>query len=103
MWLDPGIGFAKTAGQSLELLARVPDLRATGHRILVGPSRKGFIADVAPDADGHGPSALEREAGTAAAVTAAVLGGADAVRVHDVRAMRQASLVAGRIARAGAP
>jgi len=106
--LDPGIGFAKTAAQSLELLGRLDVLVATGHRVLVGPSRKGFIAETASRPDGSRPSPSEREFGTAAAVTAAVLQGAAAVRVHDVAAMRQALLVAqgifsasGRSARGG--
>jgi dihydropteroate synthase len=94
VWIDPGLGFAKTAEQSVALLGRVQDLRATGCRVLVGPSRKSFIARVAPLADGSEPPPEDRVGGTAAAVAAAVLGGADAVRVHDVAVMRQAVRVA---------
>jgi dihydropteroate synthase len=94
VWIDPGLGFAKTAEQSVALLGRVRDLKATGCRVLVGPSRKSFIARVAPLADGSEPSPEDRVGGTAAAVAAAVLGGADAVRVHDVAVMRQAVRVA---------
>lgn len=97
IWIDPGIGFAKNAGQSLVLLARIHELVATGYRVLVGPSRKSFIAEAAPDASGAKPSPSERIGGTAAAVTAAVLGGVQAVRVHDVALMRQAVLVGRRI------
>ncbi|MFW6051572.1 MAG: dihydropteroate synthase [Myxococcota bacterium] len=94
IWVDPGIGFAKTAEQSALLLAHVKALACTGHRVLVGPSRKSFIARLAPAPDGSEPAPGQREGGTAAAVTAAVLGGAAAVRVHDVRVMRQAARVA---------
>ncbi len=106
IWVDPGIGFAKTAQQSLMLLAHLEELVALGHRVLVGPSRKSFVAEVAPKGDSTRPPPAERQGGTAAAVTAAVLGGAHAVRVHDVAAMRQAVLVAEAIAasrRTGTP
>ena len=89
VWLDPGIGFAKTAQQSAALLARTEELVAMGHSWLVGPSRKSFIAELAPRPDGTRPAPEERLFGTAAAVTVAVLGGAHAVRVHDVAEMRQ--------------
>lgn len=94
IWLDPGIGFAKTAEQSSALLGATAQLANLGHRLLVGPSRKAFIAAAAPNADGSSPGPLEREHGTAAAVAAAVLGGAHAVRVHAVAPMRQAVRVA---------
>ncbi len=95
LWIDPGLGFAKTAAQSMELLARTAELRARlGLPILVGPSRKSFIARTAPDADGSLPEPARREAGTAAACTLAVLAGADALRVHDVHGGRQAALLA---------
>jgi dihydropteroate synthase len=90
VWLDPGIGFAKTASQSLRLLSRIDVLLATHQRVLVGPSRKSFIAELAKDPSGEQPPAGRRLGGTAAAVTLAALGGAHAVRVHDVAEMRQA-------------
>jgi dihydropteroate synthase len=86
--LDPGIGFAKTAEQSVELLARVGELRALGRPLLVGPSRKSFIGSVT------GAPVTGRVPGTLAAVTACVLGGVELVRVHDVAPARQAALVA---------
>lgn len=93
IWIDPGIGFAKTAAQSVALLAELPRVIALGHRVLVGPSRKSFIAEIEKQA-GRKPSPPgERLGGTAASVSAAALHGAHAVRVHDVRAMRQAVLV----------
>jgi dihydropteroate synthase len=97
LWLDPGLGFAKTAAQSVTLLAGLPALVALGLPVLCAPSRKGFIADLAPRADGARPAPEEREPGTLAAVTSAVLHGARAVRVHDVAAARQAVLIAAAI------
>jgi dihydropteroate synthase len=103
IWLDPGLGFAKTTEQSIVLLSNLRLLVATGHRVLVGASRKGFIARIAPRADGSAPEPDERDAGTAATVAASVAQGASAVRVHDVAGMRQAMLVAAALnARGGA-
>jgi len=101
IWIDPGVGFAKTPAQSLVLLARLERLVALGYPVLVGASRKGFIAEVAPRADGTIPAPLEREAGSLAVLTAAVLKGARAVRVHQVAEARQAVLVAEALMRAG--
>jgi dihydropteroate synthase len=90
--LDPGFGFAKRAGHSLELLGRLPVLAGLGRPILAGPSRKSFLkaglGDVPPE---------QRVWGTAAAVTAAVLFGAHIVRVHDVAEMVQVVRVADAI------
>ena len=80
--LDPGIGFAKQAAHSLTLLARFHELAALGYPLLAGPSRKSFLQ--APLGERPAP---ERDWGTAAAVTAAVLGGAHIVRVHAVKEM----------------
>jgi 2-amino-4-hydroxy-6-hydroxymethyldihydropteridine diphosphokinase / dihydropteroate synthase len=84
--LDPGIGFAKTEKHNLEILRRLNDLRQwpglQGFPWLIGASRKGFIGRITGVTN---PS--ERKWGTAAAVTAAVQGGADIVRVHDVEEM----------------
>jgi len=103
VWLDPGIGFAKNARQSFELLSRLTELTREGVPVVVGPSRKSFIAAV----DGTPPE--ERLGGTIAACLHAVASGASVLRVHDVRAVKQALLVtqaaAGRpleeVARAG--
>jgi dihydropteroate synthase len=94
--LDPGIGFAKTPEQSVELLARVGELRALGRPLLVGPSRKSFIGKLA------GAPVGDRVPGTLAAVTACVLAGVELLRVHDVAPCRQAALVAAAIRDAGA-
>jgi dihydropteroate synthase len=93
--LDPGLGFAKTAEQTVEVLARLPELLPLGRPLYVGPSRKSFIGAVT------GQPPTERLAGTLAAVTAAVLGGATFVRVHDVAPAVQAARVAAALRDAG--
>jgi dihydropteroate synthase len=93
--LDPGIGFAKTAEQSVEVLGRLPELLSLGRPLLVGPSRKSFIGAIT------GAPPEERLAGTLAAVTAAVLGGAAFIRVHDVGPSRQAVRVAAALRASG--
>ena len=80
--VDPGIGFAKRAAHSLELMARLPALARLGCPLLVGPSRKSFLKAALGE---RGPA--DREWGTAAAVAAAVMGGAHIVRVHAVKEM----------------
>jgi dihydropteroate synthase len=80
--VDPGFGFAKKANHSVELLARLNDLTTLDRPILSGPSRKSFLKAALGDR-----LPPEREWGTAAAVTASVLGGAHIVRVHAVREM----------------
>ena len=91
VWIDPGIGFAKTPRQSAALLSRLAELgRALPQRILVGASKKSFIAALASRADGSAPPPSERLAGSLVAVAAAVRGGARAVRVHDVAESLQA-------------
>jgi dihydropteroate synthase len=80
--LDPGIGFGKNLDHNLTLLAQLDALTALGRPLLVGVSRKAFIGRVLDRRVG------ERLMGTAAAVAAAVFGGARVVRVHDVSHMR---------------
>jgi dihydropteroate synthase len=87
--VDPGIGFAKRAKQSFQLLAGLARLSELGLPVLAGPSRKSFMAAAT------GPLAADdRDWATAAAVTAAVLQGAHIVRVHNVEKMIQAVRVA---------
>jgi dihydropteroate synthase len=87
--LDPGIGFAKRAGQSRRVLANLACFARLGRPLLVGPSRKSFLLD------GQAPlPPAGRDWGTAAAVAVAVMGGAHIVRVHNVAAMVQAARVA---------
>ncbi len=80
--IDPGIGFAKTKEQNLELLRRLGEFRSLGVPILVGPSRKSFIGHVL-----NRPEPKERVWGTAAACCRAIAAGADLLRVHDVASM----------------
>jgi dihydropteroate synthase len=80
--LDPGLGFAKTAEQSLELLRRLPELGTLGLPIVVGASRKAFIGAAGGEA--------VRVAGSIAAALFAVDRGAAILRVHDVPETRQA-------------
>jgi dihydropteroate synthase len=84
VWFDPGIGFGKNARQSFELLRRLAELRSLGVPLVVGASRKSFIRAV----DDAGPE--ERLGGTIAACLWCAAHGADVLRVHDVRAVRQA-------------
>jgi 2-amino-4-hydroxy-6-hydroxymethyldihydropteridine diphosphokinase/dihydropteroate synthase len=94
--LDPGIGFAKTQDQNLELLRRFDELRRypglENFPWLVGTSRKAFIGHITGV-----ELAKERVWGTAASVAAAVQGGADVVRVHDVKQMSQVAKMADAI------
>jgi dihydropteroate synthase len=90
--VDPGLGFAKQADHSFSALAGTHGFAALGRPLLIGPSRKSFLTS----ATGPVPAA-ERDWATAAAVTAAVLGGAHIVRVHRVAEMVQVVRVADRI------
>jgi len=91
--VDPGIGFAKRPAHSYGVLARLGELAAALDRpVVAGPSRKSFLRA----ATGDRP-ASERDWGTAAAVTAAVLAGAHIVRVHAVEEMVQVVRVAEEI------
>jgi dihydropteroate synthase len=92
--IDPGLGFAKTYAQNLEILRRLPALRTLGCPILVGPSRKSFIGHLL-----NQPDPKERVWGTAAACCAAIVGGADLLRVHDVRELKEVCCVADAVFR----
>jgi dihydropteroate synthase len=90
--LDPGIGFGKSAEQNCELIGRLPELAKLGFPLLIGTSRKSFIAKIL-----GGLSSETRVWGTAATVAASVLNGAHIVRVHDVAEMVQVVRVADAI------
>ena len=83
--LDPGIGFAKTPRQSMELLRRLPEFLALGHPVAVGVSRKSFLAPVTGE-----PSPSRRFPGSLAAGLFALSRGATILRVHDVQETVQA-------------
>jgi dihydropteroate synthase len=92
--LDPGIGFGKTAQQSLTVIANLSELRSFGLPLLVGASRKRFITSVVLS-EPH-----ERLGGSIAAHLAAVANGAAIVRVHDVAETVQALRVSAAIQQA---
>jgi len=89
--LDPGIGFGKTREENLEIIRRLPELRRLGFPLMIGPSRKSFIGKTLDLPAG------ERLEGTAAAVALSIAGGADIVRVHDVKAMVRVARMADAI------
>jgi dihydropteroate synthase len=91
--IDPGIGFGKNYAQNLELLRRLPELSKPGYPLLVGTSRKSFIAHVLRAQSLQASEAEERIWGTAATVAASILQGAHIVRVHDVAEMLQVARV----------
>ena len=89
--IDPGIGFGKTAGHNLQILKRLNEFKDFGCPILVGPSRKSFIGNIT------GLAANERLEGTLAAISIAILNGADIIRVHDVKECKRAAQIADAI------
>jgi dihydropteroate synthase len=106
--LDPGIGFGKTAAQSIEMLNGLRRFASLGYPILIGPSRKSFIRAAlvraatvrergASAKQRFGPVSEELLCGTAAVVAAAILNGAHIVRVHDVREMLAVVRIADRL------
>jgi dihydropteroate synthase len=94
--VDPGFGFGKDWRQNLELLRRLGELKVLGRPILAGTSRKSTIGRVL------GVAEDDRLEGTAATVSLAIAGGADIVRVHDVRAMTRVARMTDAVVR-GAP
>jgi len=82
--LDPGIGFGKKHEQNFEILARLPEFARLGCPIVIGTSRKAFLGKAMAESGGASMPPGERLLGTAATVTASILGGAHIVRVHDV-------------------
>ena len=90
--IDPGLGFGKRREQNAEILARLDEFAALEFAIMVGSSRKSFLPQTA-----EGPADSLLQCATAAAVTAAILGGAHIVRVHDVAGMKPVVEVADQI------
>lgn len=90
--LDPGIGFGKTLEQNIDAIVRLRNMQPFGTPILVGASRKSMIGKIT-----HAPTTDERLPGTIAIHTAAILNGADIIRVHDVKEAIQAARVADRL------
>ncbi len=83
--VDPGIGFAKTAEQNLEILKRLREFEILKQPILIGTSRKSFVGKIL------GREVNERAFGSVATVCAGIFGGAHIVRVHDVKASADAA------------
>jgi dihydropteroate synthase len=94
--IDPGIGFGKSQGQNIELIAKLDQLASAfpDLPILIGTSRKSFIGKIL-----GGAPADQRLYGTVATITAAILHGAQVVRVHDVKAAAETVRVADEIRR----
>ena len=95
--LDPGFGFGKTPEHNLEVLRRLSEFKQAGYPLLVGSSRKstiGFVLDLPVE---------QRLEGTAATVALSIAGGADVVRVHDVRAMVRVCRMSDAIVRGWRP
>lgn len=86
--VDPGIGFGKMTGHNLEIIKALSAFRTLARPVLIGSSRKSFIGDLLDMPPG------EREFGTAAAIVYSVINGANILRVHAVKQMRQAITVA---------
>ncbi len=93
--IDPGIGFGKTVGHNLEIIKNLKEFTLLGKPVAIGVSRKAFIGKLL-----GGVPHDERIEGTAAAVAASILNGANIVRVHDVREMAKVARVADAIKRA---
>lgn len=93
--VDPGIGFAKDAGQNFEIMARLAAFHRFGRPVLLGPSRKSFIGSVTQK------SPEERIFGTVAACSLAVQSGVQILRVHDVAAVRDAVRVTEEVMKRG--
>lgn len=91
--LDPGIGFGKRGAQNWEALRALEQIVAIGPRVLVGTSRKRFLAEALADAEGVEVSTSRRDLATAVTSVLATQAGAWAVRVHDVAATRDALTV----------
>jgi len=93
VWIDPGIGFGKTADHNLLLLRHLDLLVSTGWPVVVGTSRKAFLGPLSATA-GRAAPPLDRLEGTVATTTWAITRGAAMVRVHDPRPARLAALLA---------
>ena len=91
--VDPGMGFGKTAKQNLEILRRLVEFEELGLPLLVGMSRKSTIGYVL------GLPVEDRVEGTAATVALSIAGGADIVRVHDVKEMARVARMTDAVVR----
>ncbi|MHB1487817.1 MAG: dihydropteroate synthase [Acidimicrobiales bacterium] len=97
VWIDPGIGFGKTPGHNLALLAELGTFADLGFPLLVGTSRKQFLGVVASDAPAAPLPVTDRLEGSLATAVWAMTKGAAMIRVHDVAATVAASRLVGSI------
>ena len=97
MIIDPGLGFAKTAEHNWQLLQRLGEFTVLGRPMLMGASRKTFLGKLLAAADGSPRPAKERDDATVALNTVLALREVWGVRVHAVRANRDAVAVAQRL------
>jgi dihydropteroate synthase len=95
VWVDPGIGFGKTAAHNLALLRHLPELVAQEFPVLVGTSRKSFLGRLAAGPDSEPAAVSARAPGSIATATWAMLAGASMVRVHDVSSAVEAATLVG--------
>ena len=98
--LDPGIGFGKKYEQNFEILTRLPEFVRLGCPIVIGTSRKAFLGKAMAKPGEPALPSDQRLLGTAATVTASILGGAHIVRVHDVAEMVRVVRVADEVVNA---
>ena len=89
--IDPGIGFGKTTEHNIQIIKNIGEFKKLGYPVLIGPSRKSFIGNIL------NIPVEERLAGTIAASTICAINGADMLRVHDVKGVKQAVKLAERI------
>ncbi|MGI9598620.1 MAG: dihydropteroate synthase [Acidimicrobiales bacterium] len=95
VWIDPGFGFGKTLDHNLQLLAHIDRLVATGWPVAVGTSRKSMLGQLIARSDGADQQtpADDRLVGSVTTATYAMLQGVAMIRVHDVKAAKQAATV----------
>lgn len=91
--IDPGIGFGKSVGDNLKIIRHLAELKSLGKPILLGPSRKSFIGKIL-----NAP-VDQRDEGTLASISAAIMNGANIIRVHDVGPARKAARIVDAILR----
>jgi dihydropteroate synthase len=95
--LDPGFGFGKVGDENYPLLACFDRLHALGRPLMAGTSRKSFLGKTVGKLEGREVPPQERGIATLASVTAAILAGAHLIRIHDVKAAREAASIADAI------
>ncbi len=95
LWIDPGFGFGKTLDHNLQLMARIDKLVATGWPVAIGTSRKSMVGQLIAQSDGADQQTPldDRLVGSVTTATYAMLHGVAMIRVHDVKAAKQAATV----------